>query len=106
MPLYDYECRSCGPFRDWAPMADWKQPRACPQCHGSAGRSMSAPHCRTGSDATRYKAEAFNERSANEPKTARHVGGFGKHAGRHGHSHHAHTHASRKKKDRPWMIGH
>ena len=108
MPLYDYDCKTCGPFRDWAAMAEYKQPRACPQCDASARRSLSAPHCRSGNTAQRYKAEAFNERSAHEPKTVSHVGGFGKHAERDGHRHHAHAHArsSLKKNDRPWMIGH
>ena len=106
MPLYDYDCKACGPFRDWAAMAEYKQPRACPQCNTLAGRSLSAPHCRSGNTAQRYKAEAFNERSAHEPKTVSHVGEFGKHADRDGHRHHAHSRAKLKKNDRPWMIGH
>lgn len=106
MPLYDYDCKTCGPFRDWAAMADYAEPQPCPQCSGLAARSVSAPHCRTGSGAQRYEAEAFNERSANEPKTVSHVGGFGKHGNRDGHRHHDHARSELKKNNRPWMIGH
>ncbi|MDE0392684.1 MAG: zinc ribbon domain-containing protein [Rhodospirillales bacterium] len=106
MPLYDYDCGACGPFRDWAAMADYAEPQPCPQCSGLAARSVSAPHCRTGGGAQRYKAEAFNERSANEPKTVSHVGGFGKHGNRDGHRHHDHARSTLKKNNRPWMIGH
>ena len=97
MPLYDYDCEICGPFRDWVAMADHAEPQPCLQCDVPAARSVSALHCRTGSGATRYKTEAFNERSANEPKTVSHVGGFGKHSHWDGHRHHDHARAGLKR---------
>ena len=89
-------------------MATATRPRACPQCRRPARRALAAPHFRGGDAERRYRAESFNERSANEPKVVRHVGEFGKHGQRDGHRHRAHAHArgKLKKNDRPWMIGH
>lgn len=89
-------------------MSTATEAQACPQCQQPAERGLAAPHFRSGDAVNRYKAEAFNERSANEPKMVRHVGEMGKHEGRDGHRHDAHAHArgKLKKNDRPWMIGH
>ncbi len=108
MPLYDFFCATCGPFKEWGVMSTASEPQVCPQCRKPAERALAAPHFRSGNAAVRYEAEAFNERSANEPKVVRHVGEMGKHEGRDGHRHHAHAHARSKLKKghRPWMIGH
>ena len=108
MPLYDYDCAACGPFKEWGAMSTATDPQTCPQCRAPAERALAAPHFRCGGADVRYKAEAFNERSANEPKMVRHMGEMGQHDGRDGHRHHAHAHArgQLQKSDRPWMIGH
>lgn len=108
MPLYDYDCKRCGAFRDWGRLATADEPQPCPSCGRPADRSISSPHMRCGESVNRYKAEAFNERSANEPKVVQHVGHMGHGHGKDGHKHHAHQHARRQLKsaDRPWMVGH
>jgi hypothetical protein len=62
---------------------------------------------RCGDATSRYKAEAHNERNANEPEVVRHVGQFGSHEGRHGHKKHDHSHKHiGRSRQRPWMVGH
>ena len=108
MPLYDYSCAACGPFKAWQAMSAASKPQGCPQCQEPAERALAAPYFRGEAANLRYKAETFNERSANEPKVVQHVGKMDEHEGRDGHRHHAHAHARAglKKNDRPWMVGH
>ena len=45
MPVYDYECESCGPFTFMRPMAQCDRPARCPQCGGKAPRAfLTAPY--------------------------------------------------------------
>ncbi len=69
MPLYDYDCRSCGPFREWRRMADFAKPAKCPDCRRSARRSVATPVL--GMDASLRKAYSINEKSAHEPRVVR-----------------------------------
>jgi putative FmdB family regulatory protein len=106
MPLYDYVCDDCGQFRAWQSMAAAHRPASCPTCGEPAVRALSAPHLRCGAAVIRYKAEAHNEKSANEPMVVRRLkpgSGHAEHAA-HRHHHHGHRHPRRKK--RPWMLGH
>lgn len=43
MPLYDYRCSGCGPFRVMRPMADSALPARCPACSVSGARVLVAP---------------------------------------------------------------
>ncbi|KMO37242.1 hypothetical protein VQ02_13885 [Methylobacterium variabile] len=44
MPIYDYACDVCGPFTAMRPMAQFRDPCACPECGAGATRAfMSAP---------------------------------------------------------------
>jgi putative FmdB family regulatory protein len=42
MPIYEYECRTCGPFSEARPMAVSALPSVCPLCTGQAMRVLSA----------------------------------------------------------------
>jgi putative FmdB family regulatory protein len=42
MPIYEYECRSCGPFSEARPMAVSALPSVCPLCTAQAQRVLSA----------------------------------------------------------------
>jgi putative FmdB family regulatory protein len=108
MLLYGYDCEDCGPFERWGNLATAVDPQTCPTCGRLAERSIASPHVRCGRAVTRYKAEAHNERSANEPKVVQHVGGFGQHGDRDGHQHHKHEHGRKqgRRSRRPWMVGH
>jgi len=41
MPIYEYECRACGPFAEARPMAASSLPAACPRCAAPAPRVLS-----------------------------------------------------------------
>jgi putative FmdB family regulatory protein len=43
MPLYDYQCTSCGHFRQLRPMAESGVPGVCPVCGTPAARVLAAP---------------------------------------------------------------
>ena len=93
MPLYDYFCTQCGPFREWGAMSEAAMPAPCPDCGGCAPRAITAPSVSTLSGTSRT-AHSRNEKSADEPRVVSGSGGGG---GGHGHGH---------KPKRPWMIGH
>jgi len=42
MPIYEYECGSCGPFAEARPMAASALPSPCPRCAAPAPRVLSA----------------------------------------------------------------
>ena len=43
MPIYEYECLTCGPFSEARPMAVSALPSVCPRCAAEARRVLSAP---------------------------------------------------------------
>ena len=69
MPLYDYTCPSCGPFREWRSMSEYRQPAVCPECRSSAPRAVATPIL--GMDASLRTALARSEKSAHEPRVVR-----------------------------------
>jgi len=42
MPIYEYECRKCGPFEVTQRITE-KALRRCPKCKGKVSRLLSAP---------------------------------------------------------------
>ena len=108
MPLYDYHCEVCGPFREWRGMSEATKPLRCSGCGRSAQRQISAPHVRTGQAGIRYKAEALNEKSAHEPRVVQHVGRKNADKEVQGHAQHSHhgKHGHLHRSNRPWMVGH
>jgi len=43
MPIYNYECNSCGNgFEELIPLAQYQDPQPCPECGESAPRVMGA----------------------------------------------------------------
>lgn len=102
MPLYDYHCETCGPFRQFRSIINRAAPVECEECGATAERVLTAPQLSLMSSNNRI-AETRNEKSAHEPG----VVNFMKPAEEkkpkapkplHGHGH-AHAH-------RPWMLGH
>jgi len=78
MPLYDYACDRCGPFRDWRPMSEAGLDADCPECGGPSPRQIAMPSLRQVSRSVRIAHER-NERSAEEPKVMRREELFAKH---------------------------
>lgn len=120
MPLYPYECETCGPFQAWARMDERLKRGECPCCGIGSPRAVSAPFI-TRMNAAAKKAHARNEKSAYEPmvmsRKELEKSGPRRHA--HSHPNHGcsgarHPRASRLEKDyrvhtapdRPWLIGH
>ena len=105
MPLYDYTCSDCGPFRDWQSMNAAAAPVDCPACGDPAPRAIAAPFIADMNPHNRI-AHQRNEKSADEPevmsgKQLRRAGASRSGPGHHHHGHHGHGHDGR-----PWMIGH
>jgi len=67
MPLYDYDCASCGPFRSWTRLSEADAPAACPHCGALASRAVAMPFLAT-MDANTRIAHVRNEKSAHEPR--------------------------------------
>lgn len=102
MPLYDYSCQKCGPFRDWESMSRASEPAPCPSCARDSQRLITAPFL-ADMDPHNRIAHHRNEKSADQPLVVH------KHATEHNHA--AHSHGSRRRghkhgPSRPWMIGH
>ncbi|WP_377811094.1 FmdB family zinc ribbon protein [Azospirillum sp. A29] len=79
MPMYDYECPTCGDFTEMRPMAECSLPQPCPYCEVPSRRVIRrTPAFSTVSAATRT-AHATNERSADRPSLLSEVGPKHKH---------------------------
>ncbi|MBL27096.1 MAG: FmdB family transcriptional regulator [Rhodospirillaceae bacterium] len=111
MPLYEYQCDSCGVFDAMRPMAQSADPCDCPACGTTAPRVMfTAPRLAAMDTGLRH-AHATNERSADSPRTSRdassHRHGPGCGCGS-GTSKAVHRPDGSKTfpSKRPWMISH
>lgn len=70
MPFYDYECRGCGPFTAFRPMAEYEAPLACPDCGALSPRVLLTAPRLGGTDRALLAAHAVNERSAHAPRSS------------------------------------
>lgn len=69
MPLYDYECQTCGIFSEFQSVEHFGDDCACPDCGQAAPRRLlSVPHFSTASRSG-MKAHAINEKNAHMPET-------------------------------------
>lgn len=108
MPVYEFECRDCGPFTELRSLDRSSLPANCPGCGELAPKVFSVINLRAMRPENR-RAHELNERSAHAP----HVCGSGC----------SHGHAkpksrvkkqpdkpalqySTKQNSRPWMLGH
>ena len=70
MPVYEYLCNDCGPFKDMRPMAECDDPQDCPQCESESPRVILTAPAFFCMPSDKRKAAATNERSSNAPKTS------------------------------------
>jgi putative FmdB family regulatory protein len=70
MPLYDYQCRVCGPFKEFRPLSEWDKDTKCPNCGNPSKRSIAMPRLQCVSRNVRVAHER-NERSVEEPRVMR-----------------------------------
>lgn len=84
MPVYEYECETCGVFSALRKMSESNAPAFCGECGGESPRIMSAPRLAV-LDRTQRVAHERNEKSAHDPKVARRssCGCTGSHTWRH-----------------------
>ena len=69
MPVYEYLCNDCGPFKDMRPMSECDDPQDCPQCLEESPRVILTAPAFFCMPSDKRKAAATNERSSNAPKT-------------------------------------
>jgi putative FmdB family regulatory protein len=67
MPLYEYECVSCGPFSALRKMSESSLSALCGGCGSESGRIISVPNFALMAKAKKAAYER-NEKSAHEPK--------------------------------------
>jgi putative FmdB family regulatory protein len=94
MPIYDYQCSACGPFRMMRPMAESNAPTACPACGRLSIKTITAPFLADMAPHNRIAGQR-NEKSAHAPRVMSR-GEFDLHDNpvHDGHGHvHAHNHA-------------
>jgi len=112
MPVYEYECDTCGVFTALRKMSESAAPAACEECGCESPRIMSAPRLAV-MDKSQRVAHERNEKSAHDPKVAKRssCGCAGSHTcktttkvsqetGR------APLQMQTKKTARPWMLSH
>jgi putative FmdB family regulatory protein len=67
MPLYEYQCDLCGPFKELRPLREWNKDTACPNCGSACKRTIATPQLQRIGRNVRVAHER-NERSAHEPR--------------------------------------
>lgn len=108
MPVYEFECRDCGPFTELRSLDRSSLPSNCPHCGKESPKVFSVINLRAMQPSNRIAHER-NERSAHAP----HVCGSGC---SHGHkttkprvnpkNGKPALQYSTKQNSRPWMLGH
>jgi putative FmdB family regulatory protein len=94
MPLYEFQCKSCGLFEQWRGFNESSDPMLCPNCQTMAKRIYSSPnlHLRSvstaGSRSKRIEEKTEPRLITREPKETTPK------------SKQAHRH------ERPWMLSH
>jgi putative FmdB family regulatory protein len=68
MPLYEYECGSCGPFSAIRKMSESSLSMQCESCGSESARIISVPYFALLAKAKKAAYE-LNEKSAHEPKS-------------------------------------
>ncbi len=79
MPNYDYRCPACGPFTAMRPMAEFRDPCACPACGAVATRTLLGAPAIAGTNLTRRSglASSGHGESSQSVKKATHPAGCG-----------------------------
>jgi putative FmdB family regulatory protein len=92
MPLYEFQCKSCGLFEQWRGFDESSDPMLCPNCQTTAKRIYSSPNlhlsARSNSNSKRLEEKTEPRLITREPKQTNPK------------SRQAHGH------ERPWMLSH
>ncbi|AQH01929.1 transcriptional regulator [Burkholderia sp. KK1] len=74
MPIYQYECASCGSFDVMRGIADRDLPHLCPECGVQTARAITGSAMLSLMPQARRDAYATNERSAHAPTSSKSLG--------------------------------
>lgn len=89
MPLYEFQCKSCGLFEQWRGFNESSDPMLCPNCQTMSKRIYSSPNLHVGAaSAGRLGAQTEPRLITREPRGTTPKK---RQANRHG---------------RPWMLSH
>jgi putative FmdB family regulatory protein len=91
MPLYEYQCETCGIFEQWRTLAQVSTPMLCPTCQAVAKRVFSAPNVNLNSGRVQ-----LHNREAKEPRVVQRSQTHNSEAPKY----------SQQSNGRPWMISH
>lgn len=69
MPIYEYDCPSCGDFTVLRPMAERDAACACPYCATPSARVILSAPGLTSMAGSQRRAHETNERSAHAPQS-------------------------------------
>ncbi|MBA4682775.1 MAG: zinc ribbon domain-containing protein, partial [Pseudomonas sp.] len=69
MPIYEYDCPSCGDFTVLRPMAERDAACACPYCDTPSERVILSAPGLTSMAGSQRRAHETNERSAHAPQS-------------------------------------
>lgn len=112
MPMYEYECTSCGVFTALRKISESQAPAFCQSCGAESQRILSVPRLAILGMSQR-DAHERNEKSAHEPRIARRssCGCTGTHTCKSATKVNQDTgkaalQVQTKKTARPWMLGH
>jgi putative FmdB family regulatory protein len=109
MPIYQYECESCGGFDVMRSIADRDLPHLCPECGTPTTRAITCTAMLSLMPQSQRDACATNERSANAPQSSKSLGyrhGPGCSCCRPSASSDQARPAMKSPAGRPWMISH
>ncbi len=67
MPVYDYDCQSCGPFNELQTVDRAGEPVPCPRCGAPSPRAFTTMPRLSNLTAERREAYATNERAREVP---------------------------------------
>lgn len=92
MPLYEFNCETCGTFEKFRSMSEASEPMLCPTCEAEAKRIYSVAGLITTPSALRSRID-----QSAEPRVVNRSEVKKSHTHKHDRNHHH---------GRPWMIGH
>lgn len=69
MPVYEYQCDSCGDFTAMRPMSEYQAPQPCPDCGAMAPRVMLTAPRFSSMARSDIAAHAANEKARSAPMT-------------------------------------
>ena len=97
MPLFEFQCRTCGSFEEFISLESYESKVNCPSCKKNSYRVYNSPNVYKTSPSF-IKAKGINEKNQESPVV--------KTINQKNHSEHNHSHSHHHTSHTPWMVGH